>query len=587
MKATTAKLTLITVLAAVFIMCTLPTHATEKDVKVVAVEGKERAAGEHIAILVGVEEYQNPIESLKYTVDDTKLLAEALTKYGVYDRVITIADDAEIKPEKSDILRKLAVETGNASSNDSILFYFSGHGISIEGKDYLIPADAFMTGNNMAMLASTALSVDEISAILKESPAKSQLIIIDACRNMGGKAMGDAPGFEDIEGSQDSIRIVSAKTGQRSYEWEDQGHGVFTYFFVKGLHGEADGYASNEQDGVVTAIEAFNYTREQMKDWGRDNDSIQTPQLLSESNDEMALSILDLSARRTDDLGVPAVIAPDIPATPSCPAGMVYIPPGSFMMGSSQQEITELYEICKNIDPNCELSWFQNEGPQKRVTLTKGFCMDRTEVTQGDYERVMGNNPSGFKNCGSNCPVETVSWYDAKAYCEKVGKRLPTEAEWEYAARAGDTSWVYGGVSQSIVGLNNAPGLDTIAWYGGNSGVSYEDGWDCSGWSGKQYSSKTCGAHPVAKKKPNAFGLYDTLGNVWEWVEDCYEKDWYERMSTTNPLNTSTNCVFRVLRGGSGYINLWDSRVSARGFYHASSALSVEGHGFRCAADPN
>ena len=276
----------------------------------------------------------------------------------------------------------------------------------------------------------------------------------------------------------------------------------------------------------------------------------------------------------------------DKETTPPCPEKMVYIPPGSFKMGSTQHEITQVFKMCKKYRDRCKLSWFEDEGPQKRVHLTKGFCMDRTEVTQGDYERVIGKNPSYFKNCGSNCPVETVNWNDAKSYCEKVGKRLPTEAEWEYAARAGDTGWFYGGVNQSIDDVFNAPGLDTIAWYGGNSGVSYEGGSDCSDFKGKQYSANTCGTHPVAKKKPNAFGLYDTLGNVGEWTEDCYASDLYGRMDTTNPLNcNSSSCKDRVVRGGAWCLVARSSRVTSRSKYNPSSSYSYVG--FRCAADPN
>jgi len=207
------------------------------------------------------------------------------------------------------------------------------------------------------------------------------------------------------------------------------------------------------------------------------------------------------------------------------PKGMALIPGGTFMMGSNDGE--------------------SDEKPVHQVTVN-GFYMDKTEVTQAEYERVMGTNPSYFKGC-PDCPVEKVIWYDAKEYCDKVGKRLPTEAEWEYAARAGSTTKYYWG--------NGAP--DAYAWYNGNS------------------ESKT---HPVGQKQPNAWGLYDMSGNVWEWCSDWYDLD-YSKSSSQNPQGPSSG-EYRVLRGG-----LWGNlpvilRSAVRYRFAPDSRLIVSG--FRC-----
>ncbi len=124
--------------------------------------------------------------------------------------------------------------------------------------------------------------------------------------------------------------------------------------------------------------------------------------------------------------------------------------------------------------------------------VLSAFYIDKYEVTQREYEQVMGNNPSEFKGC-DNCPVEQVTWFEAKEYCEKVGKRLPTEWEWEKAAKAGTTTTFYWGESKSMA--------NDYAWYDKNS----ED------------------THPVGKKKPNKYGLYDMAGNVWEWTSSDYD----------------------------------------------------------------
>ena len=214
----------------------------------------------------------------------------------------------------------------------------------------------------------------------------------------------------------------------------------------------------------------------------------------------------------------------------------VLVPAGEFLMGSTS-------ELALN-----------NERPLTRVTISRGFYLGKYEVTQGQWEAVMGSKPSYFKKCGSDCPVEQVSWEDVQAFIAKLNAmdgrqryRLPTEAEWEYAARAGTRTDTPAG-DLRILGELNAPLLDGIAWYGGNSGVEYEGGADCSKWEEKQYSSRRCGPHPVGGKAPNEYGLHDMLGNVYEWVQD-WEGE-HPGGKVTDPTGPSSGSD-RVLRGGS------------------------------------
>ena len=251
---------------------------------------------------------------------------------------------------------------------------------------------------------------------------------------------------------------------------------------------------------------------------------------------------------------------------PPAPSGFVYIAPGTFMMGSPGSEEGR-----------------DDDETQHSVTLTRGFYLQTTEVTQGEWQRVMGSNPSYFTSCGSDCPVDQVSWLDAVGYANALsraeglsecydssgnvrgggsiytcaGYRLPTEAEWEYAARAGTSTTTYAGAMR-ILGLNNATVLSDIAWYGGNSGVSYAGGYDCSGFEDRAVpSAPTCGPHQVGTQDPNAWGLYDTLGNVWEWTHDWYGD---YASNSTDPAGAS-NGSYRIFRGGS-WIN-WARRVRA------------------------
>ena len=166
------------------------------------------------------------------------------------------------------------------------------------------------------------------------------------------------------------------------------------------------------------------------------------------------------------------------------------------------------------------------------------FYMGKHEVTQGQWKRIMGNNPSYFSNCGDNCPVEKVSWNDVQDFIRRLnsqtGKnyRLPTEAEWEYAARSGGKSEQYSGGAD----------VDSVAWYDGNSG------------------RKT---HPVGQKKPNGLGLHDMSGNVWEWCQDWYGSDYYRNSDRDNPGGPSSGSG-RVLRGGSWRFNAASTRAALR-----------------------
>ncbi|GJL79218.1 MAG: hypothetical protein NPINA01_22070 [Nitrospinaceae bacterium] len=174
--------------------------------------------------------------------------------------------------------------------------------------------------------------------------------------------------------------------------------------------------------------------------------------------------------------------------------------------------------------------FIQGKKNSNKIAYLDAFLIDSFEVTQSDFERVMKANRSFFK--GKNLPVEKVNWFEARDYCQKVGKRLPTEAEWEKAAKAGSNTRYYWGDQMD----------DRFAWHKSNSG------------------KKT---HPVGQKRPNAFGLYDMAGNVWEWTASDHESQG------------------KVVRGGS-----WrNSAVSLQSFKRIPSLPIHRFHyvGFRCA----
>jgi len=211
----------------------------------------------------------------------------------------------------------------------------------------------------------------------------------------------------------------------------------------------------------------------------------------------------------------------------------VFIPPGRFSMG------------CSLNDSECDA----DEKPLHEVEITVGFWIGQTEVTQAAYESVTKRNPSSYRR--PDQPVETVSWDEANSYCQSTGLRLPSEAEWEYAARAGSNEIRYGI-------------LDQIAWLETNS-------------RGRP--------QPVATKLPNRWGLYDMLGNVWEWTADWYAGGYYTSNVSRDPQGPPSSPGHRrVLRGGAWSSHARGVRVSNRDWMGPRNRGNPS-FGFRCAGD--
>jgi formylglycine-generating enzyme required for sulfatase activity len=256
---------------------------------------------------------------------------------------------------------------------------------------------------------------------------------------------------------------------------------------------------------------------------------------------------------------------------------LVYIPAGRFTMGSPKSEQDAM------VAAGLKREWVEDE-VQHQVTISQGFYLGKYEVTQGQWQKLMGNNPSYFQNAGLDAPVESVSWDDCQEFCRKAGSglRLPTEAEWEYACRAGTTTALYSG-DIKVLGTNNAPALDPIAWYGGNCGVTYEGGCDSSGWAEKQYDHSRAGTHPVGRKKPNAWGLYDMIGNVWEWCQDWAGT--YPTGAVTDPKGPGSG-EYRMLRGGSWNYYARSCRCACRVWIRPGDRYGSNGLRVACSAPP-
>lgn len=208
---------------------------------------------------------------------------------------------------------------------------------------------------------------------------------------------------------------------------------------------------------------------------------------------------------------------------------MVLIPAGEFVMGRNSVN--------------------SNEEPAHTVYLD-AFYIDKYEVTQLQYLSVTGKNPAYFGKC-LLCPVERVTFHQASQYCAKVGKRLPSEAEWEKAARGGTAGWYYWDKDH----------MDLYAWYGNNAGKR---------------------TRPVGTRNPNRYGLHDMAGNVWEWVQDWYNPDYYKRSPARNPKGPAKGTT-KVIRGGS--LGTPPAKIAhAYRDSHEPGTRYING-GFRCAKD--
>ena len=226
-----------------------------------------------------------------------------------------------------------------------------------------------------------------------------------------------------------------------------------------------------------------------------------------------------------------------IPLSDDVNLDMIWIEPGTFIMGSPEDELGR---------------W--DDEDQHQVTLTRGYWMGKYEVTQAQYEVIMGTNPSYFK--GADLPVEQVTWNDATNFCAKLtaiereaGRlpqgyeyTLPTEAQWEYACRAGTTTTLNSG--KNLSDEKQCPEMDEVGWYEFNSKYNGD--------------MKT---HPVGQKLPNAWGLYDMHGNVWEWCLDWYRA--YPTTAVTDPMGPDTGS-HRVNRSGSIADSAYDCRSATR-----------------------
>lgn len=463
----------------------------------------------------------------------------------------------------------------HARGAESVVFYYSGHGMKRAAKDrrnFLLPVDASVGRPGSADVERRAIDAQRLRDRLRDLGAKVTLLVLDACRNgPGGSKSGDKS-LARMGGSNQLLVAYATEEDQVAADGSGS-NSPYAEALAQALQRPEP--LLQQLDWVADEVEKMVPGQKPTRDgnlrataWLGNPFAPVTPDNRAQIEDEAwalcrsagSSSVacedylstypegryVSVARTRSRDLlaARPIPPRPDLspnpaPPTPGpaqgvsagkviqdcdvCPK-LVMIPAGNFQMGSTDGHTSE--------------------SPVREVRVAE-FFMGQTEVSQGQWKTLMGNNPSGFKDCGDDCPVEKVGWEDAQAYVKKLSERtgktyrLPSEAEWEYAARAGSrTRWSFGDEESQLV---------EYAWFNGNS---------------------TGRTQRVANRKPNAWGLHDMHGNVWEWVQDIWHDNYHGAPTDTSAWTT----------GGEMRLSVSSEEVRStrfRGFYARPSAIAA------------
>ncbi len=498
-----------------------------------------------VALLIGNANYPDASTPLSTTIKDARTLADEFRRNEF---------ETEIKENlgKEDMQRAIDAFTGKIRNGATALFYFSGFGIQVARQTYLIPINAQIWSE--ADARRDGISLDAVVAEMQRKGARVKIVIVDAAhRNpFERRFRPSASGLAAIDAPDGTLAIYSAAPGKVLNDSTGE-NSLFVGELLKELRVPnltaeqvfnhtrmgVSRASSNEQVPWVASslVEDFSFGQ------ARQSSPAPAPQPAPNSNPAPAPAPQSNSTPKT-----PTTSAPPSPSTgyktgdtfrdcPEC-GEVVVVGAGSFQMGSSAEF----------------------EGPAHRVTVAKAFAIGRREVTFDEWDACVTaggckHRPDDRGWGRGDRPVTNVSWLDAKAFVawmsQKTGKtyRLPSEAEWEFAARGG---------------------TDTAYWWGRDVGGGNANCRDCG--------NATMKTVPVGSLKPNQYGLYDTSGNAAEWVEDCWNNS-YRSAPTNGSAWTTGQCQLRVLRGGA-FDSLGRSLRSSARFRYDNDVRFVA-NGFR------
>jgi len=522
-----------------------------------------------VALVIGNSNYKN--SPLKNPVNDARDMAAKLRGLG-----FTVIERNNLAVKQ--IGSTLREFRSKLTPGSVALVYYAGHGLQIKGDNYFPTVDADITGEED--VPNQSLAMRQIMDVLGDAKTRLNLVFLDACRNN--------PYSRSFRSGSDGLSKVNAPTGTLisfatrpgSVAADGVGrNGLYTGALLDAMDNKGQPI-EQVLKRVVTSVKAG--SRNQQEPWMEGSiegefcfgncmtiaqvglsddralwDSVKDSRDVNDLNaylrkfpqglfSEVAMNRIKSMgqggiqvAMPSSPVGVsssPTRVVTSFKDCQDCPE-MLPIPPGSFDMGSNEDG---------------------DSRPVHQVTV-QGFFMGKTEVTLEQWKAVMGYTPRYPSKCLENCPL-AVSWNDAllftKQLSEKTGKqyRLPSEAEWEYAARANSrTKWSFG---------ENENSIKDYAWYGGNNN--------------KMES-------PVALKKPNLFGLFDMHGNLWEWTQDCWNNS-YAGAPIDGSVWATGDCSRRVVRGGSWQSSKHDLRSTYRNTFTSTGSVT---NGFRVVSTSN
>ena len=531
---------------------------------------------EFFALVVGVGKYPpTKFRNLPGAEPDADDLAKTLIDQGYPKENVTVltnsrgaSEDPLLTPNAENIRREIDLLLDHRQPTDVVMIAMAGHGLQLKGEPYVFcPFDADPEQKK------NLLSIDEIYRHMQKCKAEFKLLLVDACREetLAPAARNNLPGDGLASKTRGSIpqppggcaAFFSCTQGQVARERVDDGsdgkpisHGVFFHAVIRGLKGDAA-----DKQGELTLPDLEKFVKRDVEAYSRATlRAKQYPELLNQTR------------------GLPSLLPKNKPQSTEITSAatgikLKLIPAGEFEMGSrlSEQDLAARFARW-----DAEASYFTDERPPHRVKISRSFYLGQYEVTVGQFRKFV--NDTGYKteaesdgqggygwveskstwekdpkftwkNAGfpqtDDHPVVNVSWNDAKKFCEWLSRkegltyRLPTEAEWEYACKAGTNSlWSNGDDPESVSRIGNIADGTLKAKILSLKGIDAKDGYVFTA--------------PVGKFAPNPHGLYDLHGNVLEWCEDVYDAKLYTgRTGTTVDPQQSTGSEYRVLRGGS------------------------------------
>jgi formylglycine-generating enzyme required for sulfatase activity len=530
-----------------------------------------------VALIVGNSAYKSA--PLRNPINDAKDIAAKLKGMG-----FTVIERSNLSVKQ--IGSTLREFRSKLTPGSVALVFYAGHGVQIKGENYLPAVDADISSEED--VPTQSLAMRQIMDVLGDAKTRLNLVFLDACRNnpYARSFRSASDGLNRVNAPSGTLISFATRPGSVASDGNGR-NGLYTSALLEQMNNQnqpieqilkrvvsqVKASSSSQQEpwmeGSIEGEFCFGECGKPVAQSGTSDDRVFWESVKDSRDVNEIKAYLEQFPRgifagiararvNAFDKTQPQV---EVARPPQVPAAASTPDPTAVSAGIDFKDCSDCPELVSISGGEFEMGSNDDydSSPMHRVNV-QGFLIGKSEVTQAQWRTIMGNEPSFFSQCGDNCPVEQVSWNEAQEFIrrlsQKTGKRyrLPSEAEWEYAARGGSSNkWSFG---------NSDFQLDEHAWFVGNS------------------ANRT---HPVWEKRPNAFGLHGVFGNVWEWTQDCWSLN-YSGAPTDGAARTQGDCARRVLRGGA-----WSSPAqilypSFRNFGSVGVRLSV--NGFRVARSP-